>query len=194
MVNDYKPDAGKPPVMDAVFIPYRRTLLAIAAMKADMAKKHKLQGAANPFEEWKQLPDGKRRLANAGARHALQPWTINTKDGTHLHIIHAIVGLMMAAELHLEERDAPLERLLAEETSAEFKAARAAQDAAATFVGTSPSVDHQRERARIELALRGEHQADNGQYWTGDSGTWYCCCGAGRPAACTCNRQSGEFA
>jgi hypothetical protein len=113
VVNDYKPDTGKPPVMDAVLIPYRRSLLAIAAMKLDMAAKHKLQGAANPYLEWMQLPNGKARLVNAGARHALQPWTVNHADGNHLHMTHAIVGLLMALELHLTEEENKLAGYLA---------------------------------------------------------------------------------
>src|SRR5690606_13865837 len=75
--NDYKRDENKPPLLDAVLIPYRRSLLAIAAMKADMKERHRLHGAANPFMEWRQLPNAEARLANAGARHLTQPWARN---------------------------------------------------------------------------------------------------------------------
>lgn len=108
MANNYKKDDTKPPLLDAVLIPYRRSLLAIAAMKADMKIKHQLQGAKNPFLEWQQLPEAKGRLGNAGARHVTDPWTLNTEDaleGTpgHLHMVHGITGLLMALELHLKD-------------------------------------------------------------------------------------------
>ncbi len=102
-VNDYKQDAGKPPLMQAVFVPFGKTLLALAAMMEDMKHKHKLEGAKDPFQKWRQLPNAKWRLANAGARHATTPFQVNTKDGKHLQIVHAIWGLMAAYEKHLEE-------------------------------------------------------------------------------------------
>ncbi len=103
-VNNYKQDAGKPPLMQAVLIPFGKTLLDLAAMMEDMKHKHKLEGAKDPFQEWRQLPGGKWRLADAGARHAVvNPFGVNTKDGKHLHILHAIWSLMAAYEKHLEE-------------------------------------------------------------------------------------------
>lgn len=105
MTNDYKKDDGKPPVLDAVLIPFRRTLLAVAAMAEDMRAKHQLAGSNDPYQEWRQLPDGKSRLSNAGARHAMNPWAVNTRDGQHLHIMHAIWGLMAAYEKHLSDAD-----------------------------------------------------------------------------------------
>jgi hypothetical protein len=108
VANNYKKDDTKPPLLDAVLIPYRRSLLAIAAMKADMKVKHELQGAKNPFLEWQQLPQAEARLGNAGARHVTQPWDLNTEDalpGTpgHLHMVHGITGLLMALEMHLKQ-------------------------------------------------------------------------------------------
>lgn len=184
MVNDYKPDEGKPPVLDAVLIPYRRALLAIAAMKLDMAAKHKLLGAVNPFLEWKQLPNAKARLANAGARHVLEPWTVNTKDGTHLHLTHAIVDLLMALELHLEE--AELDARAGEELGVGVPDYSDSPEQTASRVCAPEDLAG---RARIELALacsawrekplpcrdaecvrerghRGSHKAINGLYWT----------------------------
>lgn len=102
-VNDYKQDVGKPPLMEAVLIPFGKTLLDLAAMMEDMKHKHKLAGAADPFQEWRKLPGGKWRWANGGARHATTPYEVNTEDGTHLHILHAIWGLMASYELHLQE-------------------------------------------------------------------------------------------
>jgi hypothetical protein len=108
MANNYKTDEGKPPVVSAVFIPFRRTLLALAEMMGRQKIRHQLQGAKDPFQEWRHLPEGKGRLLDAGGRHALDPWSPNTKDrvGDHpgdLHILHAIWGLMAAYEKHLEE-------------------------------------------------------------------------------------------
>ncbi len=105
MTNDYKPDDGKPPVLDAVDIPFRRALLAVARMCVDMATKHKLGGAKDPFQEWRQLPDARRRLANAAARHGKNPWTVNAADGTHLHATHALWGWLAAVELWEEEQE-----------------------------------------------------------------------------------------
>jgi hypothetical protein len=111
-INDYKSDSDKPPLMQAVLIPFGKTLLAVAAMMEDMKHKHKLEGAKDPFQEWRQLPNAKWRLANAGARHATTPFAVNTKDGTHLHIVHAIWGLMAAHEKYLEEDGQDIEALL----------------------------------------------------------------------------------
>lgn len=194
MSKDYKKDADKPPVLDAVFIPYRRALMAIAAMKQDMAEKHKLQGAAAPFEEWRKLPNAKRRIANAAARHLMRPWEVNTEDGSHLHIVHCICGLLMALEKHLEETSAT-----------------------AALGIAAPDFSHVLERAKLDLALQGEcppiqirgpagadwrepqaqqrHPEEHmGHYWTGDRGMWLCTCGAGRPEACTCPRLHGDYA
>ncbi len=103
-VNDYKQDADKPPLMQAVFVPFGKTLLALAAMMEDMKHKHKLEGAKDPFQEWRQLPGAKWRWADAGARHAVKPpFSINTDDGRWPHILHAIWSLMAAYEKHLEE-------------------------------------------------------------------------------------------
>lgn len=103
-VNDYKQDADKPPLMQAVFVPFGKTLLALAAMMEDMKHKHKLEGAKDPFQEWRQLPGGKWRLADAGARHGVvAPFGVNEADGKHLHILHGIWCWMAAYEKHLEE-------------------------------------------------------------------------------------------
>ncbi len=105
MTNDYKPDGDKAPVLDAVHIPFRRAILALARMAQDMAVKHKLEGAKDPYNEWRQLPDARRRLSNAAARHGDNPWQVNTKDGTHLHALHALWGWMASVELWEEEQE-----------------------------------------------------------------------------------------
>ncbi len=105
MTNDYKPDAGKPPVLDAVHIPFRRALLAVARMAMEMAAKHALEGAKDPFQEWRHLPDARRRLSNAAARHGDCPWTVNTADGAHMHAVHALWGWLAAVELWEEEQE-----------------------------------------------------------------------------------------
>lgn len=105
MTNNYKQDGDKPPVLDAVHIPFRRALLAVARMCEDMKARHKLDGAKDPFQEWRQLPDARRRLANAAARHGLNPWAVNAKDGAHLHATHALWGWLAAVELWEEEQE-----------------------------------------------------------------------------------------
>ncbi len=103
-VHDYKADTGKPPLMQAVFVPFGKTLLDLASMMEDMKHKHKLEGAKDPFQEWRQLPNAKWRFADAGARHSVvNPFEVNEKDGKHLHILHGIWCLMAAYEKHLEE-------------------------------------------------------------------------------------------
>jgi hypothetical protein len=111
MTNDYKVTAGKPPVVSAVFIPFRRTLLALAAMMERQAVRHKLQGARDPYQEWRQLPNAQAVLLEAAGRHSLDPWGLNTKDavGDHpgdLHLLHALWGFMAAHEKHLDAQDA----------------------------------------------------------------------------------------
>lgn len=220
MVNDYKPDDGKPPVMDAVLIPYRRSILAIAAMKADMAVKHKLLGAVDPFLEWMQLPNGKKRLANAGARHSLQPWKVNTQDGGHLHITHAIVGLLMALELHLKDEEETANRIATQDALREKAAAPAVQLSHAAVAEptdicmcghrrcmhmvaepvhvcsgvrvTFRGTDHEKKGPCLCRAFSFASAKVRGHFWTGDNGTWHCTCGAGRPSACTCPRAAGE--
>ena len=208
MANDYKKDESKPPVMDAIFIPYRHTLLALAAMMDDMRVKHQLQGASNPFEEWRQLPDAKKRLANAGARHALQPWAHNTKDalpGTkgHLHILHAIWGLMSAYEKHAEEQHctrltppADLAHVL-ERARADLDMCECGHTREHHLTG----IDAGWSACPVRISFgqvcgcktfRKKAEPTQGHYWTGDSSTWFCTCGAGRPDACTCNRSNGD--
>jgi hypothetical protein len=105
VTNNYKQDDNKPPVLDAVHIPFRRALLAVARMCEDMKEHHKLSGAKDPFQEWRHLPDARRRLANAAARHGMNPWGVNTKDGAHLHAMHALWGWLAAVELWEEEQE-----------------------------------------------------------------------------------------
>ncbi len=102
-VNDYKQDQGKPPMLDAL-VPFYPALRALAAMMNDMKAKHKLEGAKDPFNEWRQLPNAKARLMNAAGGHLLQgPWKINEKDGNHLHAVHALFGLLAGITIHVEE-------------------------------------------------------------------------------------------
>ncbi len=103
VVNDYKQDQGKPPMLEAL-LPFYPALRALAAMMNDMKAKHKLEGAKDPFNEWRQLPNAKARLMNAAGGHLLQgPWKINEKDGNHLHAVHALFGLLAGITIHVEE-------------------------------------------------------------------------------------------
>lgn len=181
MVNDYKTDAGKVPLLDALQ-PFMPALYALARMMDDMQHKHRLAGAANPFMEWAQLPAAQQRMSRALVRHILPEeagvtlWSVNTKDGTHLHATHGLFNLLGALSLHLRALEA------------QAKLFPAKQDLA-NVADYRPVL----ERARVELALQGEHMADHppGQYWTGETCTWFCTCGAGRAEACTCTRASG---
>ncbi len=102
-VNDYKKDQDKPPMLDAL-VPFYPALRALAAMMSDMKAKHKLEGAKDPFNEWRQLPNAKARLMNAAGGHLLQgPWKVNEKDGNHLHAVHALFGLLAGITIHVEE-------------------------------------------------------------------------------------------
>jgi hypothetical protein len=170
VANNYKTDTGKAPVVSAIFIPFGRTLLALAEMMERQKIRHKLQGAKDPFQEWRQLPEGKDRLVNAGGRHSLDPWTPNAKDrvGDHpgdLHILHAIWGLMAAHEKHLEEldqaksakgREAVIARELAEHRAALFPADPCCDAPDAVSLGRKDALE---ERAKVELWLQGERQA-----------------------------------
>lgn len=103
MTNDYKTDAGKPPVLEALE-PFYPALKGLARMMADMAVKHRLQGAKDPFSEWKQLPEAKRRLKRAMGSHVLQGiFKTNHEDGTHLHGYHALFNLLGALTIHEED-------------------------------------------------------------------------------------------
>lgn len=181
--NNYKQDAGKVPLL-AALQPFAPALYALAAMMEDMKAKHQLSGSRDPFNEWAQLPEAKARMAQAMERHLLPEegtlWSVNTKDGTHLHATHGLFNLLGCLTLHLREQG----RVAVQ--------GKAAADYAPLL-----------ERARIELALSGEHQASplhapagadwrGGQWWTGDHGTWHCTCGAGRPDACSCDQSKGS--
>lgn len=109
MTNDYKTDKNKPPLLDALR-PFAPALVALARMMDDMQHKHRLAGAKDPFSEWKQLPDAKRRMANGMTRHLIEhgPWTLNTDDAlagkdAHLHATHALFNLLGALTVHLED-------------------------------------------------------------------------------------------
>jgi len=102
-VNDYKKDQGRPPMLDAL-VPFYPALKALAAMMEDMKHKHKLAGSADPFNEWRQLPNAEKRLMNAAMGHLLQgPWKINTKDGTHMHATHALYCLLAGITIKVSE-------------------------------------------------------------------------------------------
>jgi hypothetical protein len=109
MANDYKQDKGKAPLLDAL-LPFAPALMALARMMDDMQHRHRLAGSSDPFNQWKQLPQAKKRMANGMARHILEhgPWTFNKADalpGTegHLHVTHALFNLLGALTLHLED-------------------------------------------------------------------------------------------
>lgn len=177
--NDYKPDEGKPPLMSAVLIPFRLTLLDLASMMRDMAAKHKLQGAEDPFQEWRQLPDAKARLADAGARHATNPWEVNHADGRWLHLLHAIWGFMAAYEKWKEEQGI-------RPAAIQGPAGADWREKQYHTVGPVPG-------CKCAMCLTWQPQLQvSGHYWTGDRGTWHCTCGAGRPDACTCDQSNGD--
>lgn len=106
--NNYKQDADKAPLMDAL-LPFAPALFALARMMDDMQHKHRLAGSADPFQQWKQLPQAKKRMANGLARHLLEhgPWTLNEADAyqgrAHLHATHALFNLLGALTIHLED-------------------------------------------------------------------------------------------
>lgn len=209
--NNYKRDDNKPPVLDAVLIPYRRSLLAIAAMKADMAVKHKLQGAVNPFLEWTHLPDAKKRLSNAGARHILDPWSLNTQDalpGTpgHLHMVHGIVGLLMALEKHLEAVDAGLVHVpgvgwrgtgLAEDPREPLQVPagadwRESPPACGDFVASS---DNPRDSCVKDRGHKGQHETSWGLRWPAVAVPWAQrleCAAKDRPGGDACQLPNGH--
>ncbi len=104
-MNDYKKDADKAPVLDAL-LPFYPALEALARMMVDSAVRHKIEGADDPFNQWRQLPDAKKRLANAAGRHILKgPWTLDPESG-HLHATHALFGILSALTLHQEAKPA----------------------------------------------------------------------------------------
>jgi hypothetical protein len=143
VTNDYKKDGGKPDVLAAVKVFYP-ALLELARMMEHMATKHRLRGAVDPFAEWKQLPDAKRRLHGGYGRHTLAgPLTPNQEDavGSYvpLHGYQALFNLLGFLTIHQEDN---------RETCC------AAPDAA-----PKDDMAHIVERARLELALQGEHQA-----------------------------------
>jgi hypothetical protein len=98
VVNDYKQDTGKVPLL-AALQPFTPALWALARMMDDMQHKHRLAGSSDPFNQWAQLPDAKRRMSAAMLRHLLPEdegvtlWSVNTKDGSHLHITHALFNI-----------------------------------------------------------------------------------------------------
>lgn len=103
MANNYKTDAGKPPLLDAL-VPFYPALRRLALMMVDAAKAHKLNGAKDPFNEWRQLPDAKRRLANAGVRHMLKgPWKHDDVLVNHPHAALALFNVLASLTLHEEE-------------------------------------------------------------------------------------------
>jgi hypothetical protein len=100
-LNDYKKDQGKPPVLDAL-LPFYPALEALARMMVDSAEKHKIAGSDDPFNQWRQLPNAKVRLANAAGRHILKgPWKIDPDSG-HAHMAHALFGVLASLTLHQE--------------------------------------------------------------------------------------------
>lgn len=100
--TDYKKDQDKPPMLDAL-VPFYPALEWLARMMEDAKKAHKLEGAEDPFNEWRKLPDAKRRLSQAWARHVLKgPWTMDDKL-PHPHAVLALFNNLAALTLHAEE-------------------------------------------------------------------------------------------
>jgi hypothetical protein len=107
VANDYKTDQGKPPLLDAL-LPFYPALARLALMMQDAAEVHRLQGAVDPFNQWRQLPDAKRRLANAGARHLLKgPWVHDDVLKDHPHAALALFNILASLTLHEEEQAGP---------------------------------------------------------------------------------------
>lgn len=108
MANDYKQDAGKVPLLSALQ-PFAPALYALARMMDDMQHKHRLAGSTDPFNQWAQLPAAKARMAQALERHLLPEeegatlWSVNVKDGTHLHATHGLFNLLGALTLHIRD-------------------------------------------------------------------------------------------
>lgn len=108
MANDYKQDAGKVPLL-AALQPFAPALYALARMMEDMKHKHQLAGSADPFNQWAQLPAAKARMVQALERHLLPEeegatlWSVNTKDGSHLHATHGLFNLLGALALHIRD-------------------------------------------------------------------------------------------
>jgi len=157
--NDYKTDVGKAPLLDALR-PFAPALLALARMMDDMQHKHRLAGAADPFNEWRQLPEVRKRLGNGLLRHVVghDPWSPNTADALpgkepHLHAVHGLFNLLGAITAHLETTAARVPTL-------------------------GPALH----------VPAGADWREPAMYWTGECGTWRCTCGAGRPEACACDR------
>ena len=99
---DYKKDADKAPLLDAL-LPFYPALEALARMMVDSAEKHKIAGSADPFNQWRNLPNAKARLSNAAGRHLLKgPWTTDPDSG-HLHMTHALFGVLASLTLNVEE-------------------------------------------------------------------------------------------
>lgn len=209
MANDYKQDVGKVPLL-AALQPFAPALYALARMMDDMKAKHQLQGSADPFNEWSQLPAAKYRMEQALERHLLPEegtlWDVNTKDGSHLHAVHGLFNLLGAITLHLRETWPPgySEPLPGIIRAHEADLAPILEAAKADFNDACGEVregyycpltaGHEGAHAWPDMGYRrAEFRANNQtqwavprQWWTGDSGTWACTCGAGRPEACTC--------
>jgi len=129
VANDYKQDVGKVPLL-AALKPFAPALWALARMMDDMQHKHRLAGSSDPFNQWAQLPDAKRRMEGAMGRHLVPEeegatlWSVNTKDGSHLHITHALFNLLGALTLHIRDN---AERCCAAPDASEWEA-KAAED------------------------------------------------------------------
>lgn len=179
--NNYKKDEGKAPLLSALQ-PFAPALYALARMMDDMKHKHRLAGSSDPFNQWAQLPGAKGRMEQAMERHLLPEegtlWSVNEKDGGHLHATHGLFNLLGSLTLHLREQ-----------------ARVTTQDAMRDKV-SAPMADmaHVLARASTELQVPAGADWRSGlpvQWWTDDRGTWRCSCGAGREASCTCPR-TGE--
>lgn len=187
MANDYKTDQGKPPLLDAL-LPFYPALARLALMMQDAAEVHRLKGAVDPFNQWRQLPDAKRRLANAGARHLLKgPWVNDEVLKGHPHAALALFNVLASLTLHEEEQAAKgREAVIARELAAHRAALLpvdmccGAPDARPLNHGVNPEVcrhlggitaghcvdcgrellgQRLEERATVELALQGEFPA-----------------------------------
>jgi hypothetical protein len=160
VANDYKQDGGKVPLL-AALQPFAPALYALARMMEDMKAKHQLQGSADPFNEWAQLPEAKYRMAQAMERHLLPEdctlWDVNHKDGGHLHATHGLFNLLGALTLHIRGSLRPADVLAGHRGP---QALAAAQDAIRDKAA-KPAADmaHLLDRARVELWLQGEREA-----------------------------------
>lgn len=109
MSNDYKKDAGKPPVHAAVLSTFNLALLALARMMDKQRVLHQLQGATNPYVEWQKLPDAYWRVLQAKGRHLLLsgPTADAVDTDGESHLLHELFNTLAAVQLQEQAKAQP---------------------------------------------------------------------------------------